>query len=178
MVECYLNNDRFLTVIFLSHMERWQVGLKVVGVLFDHVHSNYTHLGVIPKPCWHGRRSGILCQMSKLQHKPYSIKWSTKGGQNCSKNFPRGLWMTLGHACLISVHGFLDKWTVQLRNVSKLMMFEFNLHTLIMTFRSSEVIFPLLLILFLFRIFSSTAKLSDKELRRQHLLKTLKRNSW
>ena len=36
------------------------------------------------------------CQMSILLHKPYLVKWSTKGegGQKCLKICPHGLWMT------------------------------------------------------------------------------------
>ena len=39
---------------------------------------------------------GGVYQLSILLHKPYLVKWSTKGegGQTCSKNFPRGLWKT------------------------------------------------------------------------------------
>ena len=41
-----------------------------------------------------GRRG--VCQMSILLHKPYLVKWSTKGGggQKCSKICPHGLWTT------------------------------------------------------------------------------------
>ena len=36
-----------------------------------------------------------VCQMSILLHKPYLVKWPTKGegGQKCPKNCPHGLWM-------------------------------------------------------------------------------------
>ena len=47
---------------------------------------------------------------------------------------------SLSGTMMVQCMVLLDKWTVQLGNVNKLMMFEFNLHTLIMTFRSVEFI--------------------------------------
>ena len=45
--------------------------------------------------CGQGRGGGVF-QMSILLHKPYLVKWSTKGevDQKCPKNCPHDLWKT------------------------------------------------------------------------------------
>ena len=72
----------------------------------------------------------------KMVHQYY--KWLT--GERIASKFVVLAYLNLVHTMMVQCMVLLDKWTVQLGNVNKLMMFEFNLHTLIMTFRSVEFI--------------------------------------
>ena len=56
--------------------------------------SHCVWLGGIHKPCGHGRGEGVS-QISMLQHKPYLVKWSTKGGGGV-KNLQKTVHMVYG----------------------------------------------------------------------------------